>query len=84
MSELRVASPAVVGGVVFIPIAKASSFRYAAKNRYWGQCSKEPVAIVVCDAEGIRAFDMEGDERSIRDLLGEVAGLEAALEEHCG
>jgi hypothetical protein len=83
-NELHVASPVAVAGVVLIPIEKASSFSYAAKNRFWIHCSKEPVAIVVCGAEGVRAFDMEGGERSMRELFRKVAGLEAALEEHCG
>ena len=48
---------------------------------YWLYGSREPVSIVVCDAHGVRALNIQAHELSLTELIRDVPGLEAVLEE---
>jgi hypothetical protein len=81
MSELRMDKPICVNGTNIIPIEKVYLGHYALRKGYWLYGSKEPVSIVVCDAHGLRAFDVQGRGLSLTELIGKVPGLEAVLAE---
>ena len=81
MSELGMGKPICVNGTNIIPIEKVYLRNYAFRTGYWLYGSKEPVSIVVCDAQGVRALDMQAHELSLTELIRKVPGLEAVLEE---
>lgn len=81
-SELRAASLVAVSGLILIPIEKVRSLSYIAKKGYWVNSLKEPAAVLVCGEKGPSAFDIEGRETPLSDLIRQVPGLEAVLKKH--
>ena len=81
MSELRMDKPICVNGTNIIPIEKVSVRSSALRKGYWLYGSKEPVSIVVCDAHGVKALDIQAHGLSLTELIREVPGLEAVLAE---
>ena len=82
MSELRMGEPICVNGTNIIPIEKVYLRNYALRKGYWLYGSKEPVSIVVCDAHGVRALDVQAHGLSLTELIRKVPGLEAVLAEY--
>lgn len=79
MKELRTGNPLVVGAVTFVPI-ECCSLHFATWNM--GCCLsgfKEPFAIIVLDADGVRAFDTEGREIPLQSLIRKIPDLDALL-----
>jgi uncharacterized spore protein YtfJ len=81
MSELRVGKPICVNGTNIIPIEQVYLRNYPLRKGYWLYGSKEPVSIVVCDAHGVRALDIQARGLSLTELIRKVPGLEAVLAE---
>jgi uncharacterized spore protein YtfJ len=82
MSELRMGKPICLSGTNIIPIEKVCLSNYPLRKGYWLYGSKEPVSIVVCDAHGVRALDIQAHGMSLTELIREVPGLEAVLAEY--
>jgi uncharacterized spore protein YtfJ len=81
MTELRMGKPIYLNGTNIIPVEKVYVRNYALKKGYWLYGSKEPVCIVVCDTHGVRALDIQAQGLSLTELIREVPGLDAVLEE---
>ncbi len=81
MSELRVGKPICLNGTSIIPIEKVYLGHYALRKGYWLYGSKEPVSIIVSDAHGVRALDIQAHGLSLTQLIRKVPGLEAVLAE---
>ncbi|MGO9571488.1 MAG: hypothetical protein ACLP5H_28530 [Desulfomonilaceae bacterium] len=79
MSDLRMGKSISLNGINIIPIEKVSVRNYVLRRGYWVYASKEPVSIVVCDAHGVRAFDIQAPGLSLKELIVKVPGLEALL-----
>jgi hypothetical protein len=84
MSELHMGRPICLNGSKIIPIEKVYVRNHSFRKGYWLYGSKEPVSIVVCDARGARALDIQEHGMSLTDLIREVPGLEAVLAEFTG
>jgi hypothetical protein len=79
MKELRAGNPLVAGAVTIVPI-ECCSLHFVSWNM--GCCLsglKEPFAIIVRDADGVRAFDTEGSEISLQSLVRKIPDLEVLL-----
>ena len=81
MSDLHMGKPISLNGTNIIPIEKVYLGKYALRKGYWLYGSKEPVSIVVCDAHGVKAFDIQAHGLSLTELISKVPGLEAVLAE---
>jgi uncharacterized spore protein YtfJ len=66
------------GGRVLVPVARV----WLHAEARWAAGGREPVAVVVVEADGPRALDLNGAEIPLAPLLEQAEGLAAALEGH--
>jgi len=79
MDELRAGDPMVAGEVTLVPIERCFIQSNIGDMGCWLSGLKEPFAIIVCDAIGIRAFDTEATEISVGSLIRKIPDLGAVL-----
>lgn len=79
MDELRAGKAMVVGRVTVIPIEHLLLQTETSHTGGRLVGAMAPYAIVVCQASGVRAFDVQAAEVPVNDLVREVPGLEAVL-----
>jgi hypothetical protein len=79
MDELRAGNPLVAGKVTLVPIERYFIQSYTSDRGSWLSGLKEPFAVVVCDAIGLRAFDIKAKEISVESLIQKIPGLDAVL-----
>jgi hypothetical protein len=79
MDELRAGNTMVVGEVTIVPIERCFIQTVTGDMGCWLSGLKEPFAIIVCDAIGVRAFDMEAIEISVESLIHKIPNLCAVL-----
>jgi hypothetical protein len=76
---LRAGVPLAVGGVTLLPIERVIMHSDHGHIGAWFSAAKEPYALVVRDADGIRAFDANATRVSIEQLRDTIPELDAAL-----
>ena len=81
METLRAASPLTVGDVTLVPVERVGSRSDRGDAGYWICAFKEVFAVVVCDANGIRALDADSSEIALDALLQNTPNLGAILSE---
>ena len=79
MSRLLAGTPLALDGIKIIPIEEVDVCGLDTKCGYWFHGSKKAAAIVICDPQGIRAFDMHANELSLKQLVRDVNGLDVLL-----
>jgi len=79
MDELRAGNPMVACGVTLVPIERCSIQSDTGDMGCWLSGQKEPCAIIVCDATGVRALNMKGAEIPVEDLVQKITDLGALL-----
>ena len=79
MDELRAGNPVVTDEFTLVPIERCVIRSDRGDMGCWLSGLKEPFAIVVCDAIGIRAFDTEATEVTVESLIQKVPDLGAVL-----
>lgn len=79
MNELRVGTPVVVAGITLIPVERLRVITTARRQGCWFQATKEVFAVVICDANGAHAIDVNGHSLSIDYLHEKVLELQAVL-----
>lgn len=77
MAELRTGNPMAAAGITIVPVERCFMQSGRGIMGCWLSGLKEPFAILVCDADGIRAFDMVGREIPVASLLHEIPDLSA-------
>jgi hypothetical protein len=79
MDELRPGNPIVAGERTIVPIERCLFQSVAGKSGCWLSGLKEPVAVIISDSSGMRAFDPEGGEIPVVSLIRKVPGLCAVV-----
>jgi len=79
IDEWRVGAAVVAGGATLVPIERRWLDHGAGDAGRWVCGLVEPVAVVVCDAAGIRAFDAAAGSVPVESLVEIVPGLGATL-----
>jgi hypothetical protein len=79
MEALRAASPLSVGDITLVPIERAGIRSDRGDAGYWTSAFKEVFAVVVCDANGIRALDADSSEIALDALIRKTPNLGAIL-----
>jgi len=79
MDELRVGNPMVAGDVTLVPIERCFIQSDTGDMGCWLSGQKEPFAIIVCDATGVRAFNTKATEVSVKALIQKIPDLGALL-----
>ena len=77
--SVRVGTPLEVGPVTLVPIERIVTQADRWKERAWFLVRKEPYAIVVRDAAGVRAVGTDAVALSLDRLREEVPELDAVL-----
>lgn len=77
--SVRVGTPLEVGPVTLVPIERIVTHADRWKERAWFLVCKEPYAIVVRDAAGVRAVGTDAVALSLDRLREEVPELDAVL-----
>jgi hypothetical protein len=81
MAALRAGSPLRVGDVTLVPVERVRIRSDQRDAGCWMSAFKEPVAVVVCDAGGVRALAVESSEIALDVLIRETPNLAAILSE---
>jgi hypothetical protein len=79
MKSLRAGPAVATVGVTLIPIEWIEITAQRDGGHAWWQVTKEPVAVVICEAGGVRMLDANGAPLSLEEWLPRVDGLEASL-----
>jgi len=80
-ASLRVGAPVALAEVALLPVERVRvQAQRSAGSGAWFSASREPVALVVCDAAGVRAAGIESTAISLEELCEQVCGLAAAIE----
>lgn len=75
MIRLQADTPLVVGDATLIIIARLSIDADSTDHACWLHAGKEPYALVIRDARGLRALDMAGRRLAIEELIEDVPAL---------
>jgi hypothetical protein len=81
MEALRAGKPLRVGDVTLVLIERSGIESDSGDAGCWMSAFKEPVAVVVCDAGGVRAIAVESSEIALDALMRETPNLGAILSE---
>lgn len=76
---LRAGTPVSVGPVTLLPIERIVLSAERSAGLAWITALKEPHALIVRDARGLRAFDVRAAPVSLDALRQKVPELDAAL-----
>ena len=79
MEELRASSPVAVGHYTLVPIERWVIQGDAGTPGCWLYGARAPVAVVIQDGLGARAFDMHATEVAIDTLVELVPDLDDVL-----
>lgn len=79
MNQLRVGLPLAVGGTVLIPVERVAVTVERHRHGRWLSATKEAVAIVVCESDGLRALDVHERERPVDELIRDIPELAAVI-----
>jgi len=79
MAALRAAGPVRVGDVTLVPVERTEILSSTGDAGLWMRAVREPVAIVVCDAGGLRALAMDSSELALDTLIGKTPNLGEVL-----
>lgn len=75
----RAGAPVRVGAAVLLPIERVVLSAERSGGLAWVTAFKEPVALILRDAGGIRAFDIGAGPVALDTLRDKLPGLDAAL-----
>ncbi len=81
METLRAAGPLRIGDVTLLAIERVRIQSASGDAGYWISACKEVHAVVVSDANGVRALARDSSEIPLDALMKEVPGLSAILSE---
>jgi hypothetical protein len=76
---LRAGRPFAIGSVTLLPIEHVVMHSDMGNTGVWFSVAKEPYALVVRDADGMRAVDTNAMEVSLEQLRERIPGLDALL-----
>ena len=79
MEQITADTPISVCELTLIPIVRTRIHDNKNINDVLLSAAKEPLAIIVCDIHGVRAFDMCSSEVNINDLIQQIPSLQALL-----
>ncbi len=71
---LRAGEPLRIGNLTLLPIERVATHTGGGASHVWFSASKEPVALVVRDAKGVRSIGIE-TVLSIEQLQAQIPGL---------
>jgi hypothetical protein len=76
---LHAGTPFTVGSVTLLPIERVVVHSETGRTGVWFSATKEPYALVVRDAGGIRAVDTGAQAVPLEALRAQIPGFDALL-----
>jgi uncharacterized spore protein YtfJ len=77
--RIIVDTPFKVCGITVIPVAQVNINCFSRKKIISSFCSKKPLFVVIVQESGVRAFDMNGEQFEIEELINKVPELREML-----
>jgi len=77
MDELRAGKPMIADEVTIVPIERCYIQYVPGEMGCWLYGLKEPIAIIIFDTTGIRAYDTAAKEISVASLIQKIPDLSA-------
>lgn len=78
MNELRIGTPVHIAGLTLVPVER---IQVQTKGDWGLYASKEPFAVIVNRDNHKQAFDCQGEERPIEELMEQLPQLGELLQE---
>ena len=78
--EIRGGNPIVAGKVTIVPIERCYIQSVSGEMGGWLFGLKEPLAIIICDSNGVQTFDTKALEISVESLIQKFPVLHTVLE----
>ena len=75
----RTGTPVTIGKITLLPIERVVLHSDRRNGRVWFSAAKEPYALIIRDAEGVRTIGNETMAVSLEALREEVPGLNTVL-----
>jgi len=82
METFMTDKPVSIHNITLIPVVCHRIHSYYNAMTPWVYANKEPMAIIICDANGTRAFDMSAKEISITSLSKIIPDINTLLLSH--
>ena len=79
MVALQATCPLTLGDVTLVPIVRTEILSDMGNAGWWITASKGVFAIVLCDANGVRALAVDSSEIALDSLIQETPNLGAIL-----
>lgn len=76
---VRAGAPVTIGLVTLLPIERVVVHTFHGRSGWWFSAAKQPFALILRDAAGMRALDAEAAVVPLNRLCESVPGLEALL-----
>jgi uncharacterized spore protein YtfJ len=73
--KIIVDTPVEVCGLTVIPVVQVTTHCFSKKKRVSSFCSKKPLFVVIVQKSDINAFNMDGSQVEIDELIDAVPGL---------
>lgn len=80
MGRLRAGEPVIAGVVTVVPVERCVVSPVESELGCWWSGAKEPIAVVVREPGGARAYDLGGQEIALEPLVRDVPELESLLQ----
>ena len=80
MNKLCLGTPRNIAELMIIPVERINISSHKRKKGIWLYGSKEIAALIIYTPYNLFAFDIEGQELSIEELIYEVPGLKEFLD----
>jgi hypothetical protein len=77
MTRLLAGAPIAVGDATFLVVARLVIEADSSDHACWIYANKAPYALVIRDAQGLRALDMAGRWLSLAELAKDLPDLES-------
>ena len=72
-------APVTINDVTLIPVVQVYHSINGRTPESWITASKQPLAVIICDAKGVRALNTSSSEIPIGSLLEKIPGLDVTL-----
>jgi uncharacterized spore protein YtfJ len=79
MSKVQMGKPITLTGITLVPIEKVAVGNHRLGQVFWLYGSKDPLAVLVCDGDGVRVLSIQEPQFTLAELARKVPGLASAL-----
>ncbi|MDH5473387.1 MAG: hypothetical protein OEY61_11075 [Gammaproteobacteria bacterium] len=79
MEYVTTETPVTVAGITLIPVVRVGLYSHDSEMGGGLAGNKEPLAIILCDQQGVHAWDINSSDIAMSLLLEKIPGLNTIL-----